>query len=188
VQRAAAKLPSVPPKNATPPPSFSRTARSPGTTRVDDLVTRPMDVDPSLLAESRDRSAAAARRGYLHGVWQGVKFVATGFLIGAVAVHAVAIMRMTRRIDALHARIDQMSLEQERSAASKGARAGEPAARPSPVQAAPAPPSKREPRGPAPASAPMAAPSTAPGSGLVFPALEIRHDGARSGGEISARD
>ena len=53
----------------------------------------------------------------LCAAWDGVKFVATGFLLGAVAVHAVAMFRMSHRIDALQAELNQVKLDQSRLAA-----------------------------------------------------------------------
>lgn len=91
-------------------------------------ITRPIDIDPGLIAKSRERESLATRRRSMAGLWQGVKFVGVGFLVGAMAVHALALMRVDGRIDALNARIDEVVIEQERLAKGRGERVIEPIA------------------------------------------------------------
>lgn len=69
-----------------------------------------------------DAAPVVAVSTWLSGVqavsaaWHSVKFVATGFLIGAIAVCAIATIRMSRRIDALQTALATIAADQSRLA------------------------------------------------------------------------
>ena len=82
--------------------------KTPAPTKRDEyLVTRPTVVDPELLAATRLADAEARRRRWWEQTWLTVRFVGAGFLLGAIAVHAVASVRMARKIDALKVLLEQ---------------------------------------------------------------------------------
>lgn len=86
-----------------------------------------------------------------------VRFVGAGFLLGALAVHAIASVRMARRIDVLNGKLEQVTQEQERwrvAATNVKARLGNMA------------------NTSAASRAPLTSSGDAP-AGLVFPALDL---------------
>lgn len=96
----------------------------------------------------------------LTNAWMRVRFVGVGFLVGAVAVIAVASVRMARRVDQLAARVDQVSAEQQTLRGLRWSAA--------PVRA----PSPGEPRATA-GQQNDEAKTASKDEGLVFPALDV---------------